>query len=291
MGHPASYFIKYLLVEHWSDGEEDFDHSALCSTLFSYGLPTVSNDEYVFLQLALSPPENFSFANRKHKDSVEFMKAEGLYTLWAPNGDDKKVMSFLINQQRVRFQLDILLMGGVPSKHIVARLNKLFNFRERVSKEMVETYHHFFWNTDLPSLREWDYMLAGHPQKDALMASYYCGPDQAMYRVGGNPRITDPKKPLREANRQAYWVLQAMRFQPDTSENIKLRSRIANDLRALHDVIHGAGSDTDAQLKKFRQFLVEKVPSAVKDWDETVNEDGSYSGDGKEHKDDDDGPT
>lgn len=285
MGHPASYFIKYILLEHYE--EEDFDNEALDMTLLSYGLPTVSEHEYMFMRLALNPPDTLSFANRKHRDTVKFMKEEGLYTLWAPKGDDKRVMPFLLPRQRARFKIDIMLMGGVPSKFIASKINAEFRWRDPLTAQMVETYHHFFWNTDLPSLREWNSVLLGHPQRDAMMSAYYCGADQAMYRVGGNPKIADPKLPLREANRQAYWVLQALRYEPDTSENIKLRSRIGQDLRALHDAIHGEGADTDEQLRKFRQFLVEKHPAAVAQWDELAGPHGSYSGDGKGDQDDD----
>lgn len=288
MGHPSSYYIKYLIMEHWGD-EEDYDSISLNQTLTSYGLPLVSDSEFNFLQLAMMPPDNFTFSNRKHKDSVEFMKEEGLYTLWNPNKDDRRVLTFLIHQQRVRHKIDIMLMGEVPLIHIVNFINNEFRFREPITKEMVDTYHHFFWNTELPSVKEWEFLLMGHPEVDALMGAYHCGPDQAMYRVGGNPRISDPKKPLREANRQAYWVLQALRYKPDTSDNIKLRSRIARDLLMLHDAIHGEGADTDAQLKKFRQFLLEKVPTAVEEWDSIVGPEGSYSGDGKERDPDDDG--
>ena len=287
MGHPSSYYLKFLLLENW--GDEDFDSISLNQTLTSYGLPGIGDDEFSYLRLSMAPPDDFTFSNRKHKSSVDFMKDEGLYTLWNPSKDDRRVLTFLLHQQRVRGKVDIMLMGEVPAIHIANHLNQEFRFRDPLTKEMISTYHHFFWNTELPSLKEWEFMLDPHPQKDALLAAYHCGPDQAMYRVGGNPRIKDPKKPLREANRQAYWVLQSLRFKPDTSENIKLRSQIARDLLTLHDAIHGAGADTDDQLKKFRQFLVERVPSAVEAWDSIVGPEGSYSGDGKERDADDDG--
>jgi hypothetical protein len=287
MGHPSSYYVKYLLAESWHDDDRETDHGMVCQTLMSFGLPVMTEEEYSFLQLSMRFPSEFSFANRRHKPSSYFMKQEGLFTLWKPNDDTKLVTSFLLRQQRARFKIDIMLMGGVPNAIIAKHLNKEFRFRDPLTKGMIDTYHFFFWNTDLPSLLEWQNMLYTHPQREALMASYYCGPDQAMYRIGGNPVIKDPKKPLREANRQAYWVLMALRHKPDTAEVISLRSRLTNDLRALHDAIHGEGADTDAQLKKFRQFLVEKVPSKVEEWDKVVNEEGSYSGDGKDYSDDD----
>lgn len=284
MGHPSSYYIKYLVAEHWHD--DDYDHSAVCLTLYSYGLPAVTSDEFTLLQLAVAPPQNFAFSNKRHAESVAFMKDEGLYTLWVPKGENKRVLAELIHQQRLRHHMDILLMGGTPTKYIAEHLNKRFRHKKPIAKDMVETYRHFFWNTDLPGVREWDNLLLGYPHKDALMAAYFCGPDQALYRVGGNPKITDPKKPLREANRQAHWVLQGLRYQPDTSENAQLRSRLTHDLRVLHDAIQGEGADAEAHMKKFRQFLVEKIPAAVSEWDSVIGEEGSYSGDGKDHKDD-----
>ena len=286
---PSSYYIKYLICRSWGgDPNAAETDNTVNTTLRTLGVPCITAEEFSLLQLSLEPPRDFAFSNRRHKATRAFMKEAGLLTLWDPGKDNARVVSFLLMQQRARMKIDILLMGQVPSALIADRINSEFRYRDGISKEMVDTYHHFFWNTDLPTPQEWHAILSTHPHKDALLAAYYCGPDQALYRVGGNPKIGDPKKPLREVQRQAYWVLMSLRYKPDSAENISLRSRLGMDLRAMHDAIFGEGADAGEQLKKFRNFLVKKHPKVVKSFDEIVGPTGSHSNDGSSKKSDND---
>jgi len=137
----------------------------------SFTIPPMSESEFGEIQIKLEPPRDYAFANKRHTKTKEFMSKEGLLTLWKPSKDNSRVISFLLSQQRARSKIDIMLMGRVPSQVIADRVNGEFRYRKAITSEMFETYHHFFWNTDLPTPREWHNYLAGHPHRDALMAS------------------------------------------------------------------------------------------------------------------------
>lgn len=285
MAHPSQYFIRYLLAaSHGSDTPES--EESVNKSLKSMSLLRLTSDQFNDLVLSFKPPQAFSFSNRKHPATKTFMESERIATMWSPSKEDSRVLKELMPMTPVREMINLLLMGRVPSDKIAEVVSEEARLTTPLTERMIDTYQHYYWNVEVSSSDEWEAILAGNPKKDALMASLYCGEEQAMYRIGRNPKMGDPQRPLREAYRQTFFRLQLLRYWPDTSNTVSAASKLIRDAKQLYELLYGQeGTGFEQQLKKFRQFLLVKHPAAIETFDGMLSEEGSYSGDGSEKKD------
>jgi hypothetical protein len=278
MPHPSHYYVKFVLVQGWIIDPPP-DHESITLALQVMGLPGLSENEFNRIRHMMEIPTNLVFSNQRHQPTIDFMKKEKIFTIWQQDEAVKGVLNKLMENLRVRDRLDILLMGRVSSTEIVTRLNALFTLTTPITERMVDAYKHYFWNPDLLNLRDWDKLLEDDPRSDALIAAYLCGPEQAFYRAGFNPMPEDPQFPLRDYYRQAYYVLEASRYKPDTAAWIMMRSRMANDLKAFYELLYGGEKGRQDRDSSFREFVMKKDPAMYKTWEDMQ---GTHTGDGTE---------
>ena len=283
MGHPSEYFIRYSLAQVWGNEEIETTMVSLNTTLKSFGLLELTEHHYDTIKATFHPPEGFRFANKKHKPSRDFMVSERIHALWIPKDDDARVLKDIVDgNQLVKHDLHILLMGNLPHDVIVAKLNGKYRLNPGLTARMVETYKHFFWNVTHCSYDEWDVLLNGKAHKDACMAALYCGEQQALYRTGFSPRV-DGNRAMKEAYRQAFFRMEALRFQPDAKTTTDAYSKLTARLLGVHDVLYSAGTGLQDQLKQFRQLMMKHNDPDVKAIDAVIDKVGSYSDDGDVH--------
>jgi len=280
LGHPSEYFVKFTLAQAWGDEDEDTTLVALNKSLHEFGLPGMLEPQFDALMRDFRPPEGFRFNNRKHGPTREFMEDEKISGLWSPNKDEKRVLLEVVDGPTgVRHDLHILLLGNVPHEVITDKLNGKWRLNPKFSEGMIDTYSHYFWSVGNTSQEDWSKLLEGKPHKDAFMAALRCGEQQALYRAGFSPRV-DGTRALKEAHRQAYFRLEALRFESDTKITINAFSQLTARMMGLHEVLFSEGSGLQDQLKQFRQVMMKRKDPAVKAIDAVINTVGSYSEDG-----------
>lgn len=282
--HPSEYFIRFTLAQAWGDDDQDTSQAILNKTLEAFGLLKMEEADYDRIKGTFEPPEGFRFNNHKHKLTKQFMEAEKIHTLWHPTKEDKRVLTELIDGHRlVKHDLHLLLMGGIPHGIIASKLNSKYRLTPGITERMVSTYHHYFWNVPSSSYEDWDAILAGHKYKDSFMAALHCGEQQALYRAGFSPRV-DGNRAMKEAYRQAFFRMEALRFMPDTKQTNDAYSKLSARLMGIHEVLYSQGTGLQDQLKQFRQIMMKHNDPDVKAVDRIIDkmEGGSYSGDGEE---------
>lgn len=281
MGHPSEYYVRYSLAQVWGADEADTTMVTLNTELKSFGLLQLTEDQYDHIRATFNPPDGFRFNNKKHKESKDWMTQEALHAFWTPKADDKRVLDELVDgHQLVKHDLHILLMGNIPHEVIVSKLNTKYRLNPGLTVRMIATYTHFFWNVKHCGHAEWDELLTGKPYKDSYLAALYCGEQQALYRAGFSPRV-DGNRALKESYRQAFFRLEALRFQPDSKATTDAYAKLTARLLGVHDVLYSAGSGLQDQLKQFRQLMMKHDDPNIQAIDEVIEAVGSYSDNGE----------
>lgn len=283
MGHPAEYFIKFSLAKSYGDDEcDDSSYVAMNKTLFAFSLPLILENQYERILVGFNPPEGFRFYNKKHAATVEFMRDEKISTLWSPSHEDRRVLSELVDgNMLIKYALHILLMGGIPHDVVAAKLNSKYRLNPLITERMISTYAHYFWNVTNASHNEWAMMLESDQSESALIAALHCGEQQALYRAGFSPRL-DGTRAMKEAYRQAYFRMEALRSSPDTKLTIDNYSRLTARLTNIHEILYSQGTGLQDQLRQFRQIMMTHKDPDVRAVDKIIDklEGGSYSEDG-----------
>lgn len=280
MGHPSEYFIRFTLAQSWGDEDEETTLPSLNKSLHEFGLLGMLEQQYDAIMADFKPPDGFRFNNKKHQLTKEFMEEEKISGLWSPTKEERRVLLEVVDGPAgVRQNLHILLLGNIPHEVIADKLNNKWRLSPKFSEQMIDTYAHYFWNVGNTSQEDWAKLLEGKPYKDACIASLLCGEQQALYRAGFSPRV-DGTRALKEAHRQAYFRLEALRFEADTKATVNSFSQLTARMMGLHEALFSEGSGLQDQLKQFRQVMMKKKDPNVKAIDDVISAVGTYSEDG-----------
>lgn len=283
MSHPAEYFIKFTIAYWWGEDGDYSSHLNMEATLKAFDLPSVTEKEYDRIFNAFKPPDTFKPNNKTHPGTQKFMRDEKIFTMWCPGREDKRVISELTDGNKlVKHTLHLLLMGRIPYDVIAEKLNSKYRMNPKFTERMIATYAHYFWNVANCSHKDWESILEDHPGSDALMAALYCGDQQALYRAGFNPRV-EGEKAMKEAYRQAYFRMEALRYAPDTKNSIDCFNKLSARLLNVHEVLYSQGTGLQDQLRQFRQLMMAHKDPDVIAVDKLISKvaGGSYSGDGE----------
>jgi len=281
MAHPSLYYIKFLLAQSRDDNTRTETHETMSGSLMNLGLPEVGEAEFLVIRERFTPPQGFTFTNARHQPTVAFMRSEKIHSLWQPTDNERRVLKELLENTRARDRIDILLMGRVGSDQVAGWITNFFSLKPDVTDRMIDTYRHYFWNTDLSGIGEWRERLGADPRNDGLLAAYLCGPEQAFYRAGANIDPPDPQYPLREGYRQLSFLLDSLRFSPDLSQDMCNRSRLLADIKSVYDLLYSVDRGEQDRNRRAKEFLMEKYPALYKKWEEM---EGTHSGDGTDKK-------
>jgi len=285
--HPSEYYLRYLLAASWGNPEQPLTLEAANQTLGDMGLKLIDDQQWDYLLQTFEAPDGFLFNNPRHQPTVDFMKAEKIYTIWVPNQSMSRVLTEIVGDRSNRLyqhDMHILLMGHVPADVIAAKLNKKYMLTKSLTEEMITLYQHYFWKKDCLSKPEWKLFLQGDPNYDDYIAPLFCGEQQALFRAGMNPRY-DYKQSIRDMHRQGAFRLQYLAFQPDDMKTIAIFDKLSHRVLTSYAILFGEGGGFDEELQKVRHFIMEHRDAAIPALYDLVGPDGSYSGDGKDTKD------
>jgi hypothetical protein len=227
----------------------------------------------------MKPPEDLDLSDPKHRGTIDYTKHLRIYSLWLLDEAATRVLKEIVGHSQLMHIINVLLMGRLPLDVICQKVALKFRLVEEVTPSMLEVYRHYFWNFDAAGYREWEQMLAGDPYRDRYLSSLYCGEDQALFRAGFTPKV-DNLAAIREAFRQVYFRLEALRGQDDEASVSRL-ARLSREARALYGVLQDNGSGLNEQMKELKRFLMLNRVPTLAEIAAIVNKDigGSHSGD------------
>lgn len=280
MAHPAEFFVKYNLAQAWGDEDSDMTLPVLNKMLSEFGVLGLLEVQYDYIMQDFSPPDGFKFNNVKHAPTRQFMEDEKILAMWKEDRTIQRIYLEIIDGHcMVQHDIHLLLLGRVPNDIICQKLNAKWSLSPEFTEGMLDAYQHYFWNVGNVRMEEWSELLGMKPYKDAFMAALMCGEQQALYRAGFSPRV-DGNRALKEAHRQAYFRMEALRFEPDSKSTIEAWNKISARLLNLHERLFAEGSGLADQLKQFKQIMMKRKDPNVKAMEKVINSVGSYSDDG-----------
>lgn len=280
MAHPSEYYIKYLIAKRWPLGDDQWKEflQELDDDLRKLDLPGPTNSQAKALRDDFTPPKTFRFNDKTHQETVEFMQANKIYTLWRPGEDERKMLN-LLAQHRLQFKLRVLLMGDVVEDQIVDSLSKSFGTGSDLSVKIIQIYKHYIWNYNRVSDTEWFDLLHRNVNRDQYLAAIRCSQDQAMWRAGFEPKV-EGKEALKDAYRIIHFRLEATRWMTDTKETAEITAKYAKELVGIYNTLFAEGAGFEEMLKRFSKFLLVPEEQKIKALAEIASE-GSHSESGK----------
>jgi hypothetical protein len=286
MGHPSERYVKFLLAQSWEDPEHPADLASVNLTLSAYSLPLMMESQYNKLRAAFQPPRVFQFNNKKHDETVKFMKDQSIYGLWNPTKEERRVFTDILDGNRlIKLTIQMLLMGGIGPEDISIKVCEKFQLDYPLEAVTVASYGYYFWNVTNATQEDWATMLHDDPYRSGYLASLHDGEAQALFRAGFRPTINSVVA-LQDAQRDIFFRIRAMHSWPDTDYTIDAMAKLVTKLITLHQILHAEGAGVEDLLVKFRKILLEHIPADIRLVDEIINKTlgGSISGDGSDNK-------
>ena len=273
--HPSENFIKFLMTSSHSQLD---NNDWVIMTVVSLGYPRPDSDYLAWLrgEITLRIPRNFQPNNRYHRESMRFMKDQGIYGLHNPDKAAREA-HLIVTNLRVRPVIEDLLLGRMDAKDIAKKVNA--RFAEFYTADGIEAYRFYYWQTNLLRVEDWAKLLEEYEvQRQRTMAIVQVGPAMALHKTGFQQQI-ESKAMLKTMQEAMFFDFQEWRTKPHGTERTKAMSAIARTSVMVDVQMSQADSAIKESLKAFEQFRMEHAKATVKPLSE-VAPSGNYTGSG-----------
>lgn len=138
---PAEFYIKYLACH-----PDKFTTDAIKERLLDEGLDFISPKYIDGLRAKLKPPKPFHPTDQKHFPSYRFLLNERIDRIFHPDAAMQTAKEILARPRAKEF-VESMMLVNAPLTAIagfITRHRKIF-----CDVRALETYQHYFWNTDL----------------------------------------------------------------------------------------------------------------------------------------------
>ena len=267
--HPARFFIKYLLVTQDRIGLANIN-----STLRLYGLCSTDAELLTELRGEVDEvPDDFRPWSKSHTPSSRWLRKHRVFGLVHADDSVKGMKERILEDPRLRADIDTLLLGNVSCREAAYRLQKM---RCPVDEAEVAAYMHYFWNTELMGLSDWTTYFAedaktlkgsGRTTSDhRMLAALSAGPDVALHKVGVRKEI-DTKIILDKIQRELYHSFLEVSALPISSKKVEMMLGLTAGLLKVDERLAAGDAALHEVLKRFEKFRVlndqTMVPSLV----------------------------
>lgn len=259
--HPSENFIKYLITSshQWASNDD-----WVKMTVTQLGYPPVDADYLVWLRTSLTSrlPSGFDPQNRYHRESVKFLRTEGIYSIHNPDRPLQQA-NLIVTNLRARPIIENLLLGRMEPKDVAKKVNaRLGDF---FTTESIEAYQHYYWNVSIIKVEDWAVLLEGRDvEKSNALAIVQVGPSLALHKMGFQQAI-DSKTILRETMEALYFDLKEWKTRPLSASRTKAMTTIARGMVQIDAQLSQADSALKDSLKAFEQFRMQHSESMVPD--------------------------
>lgn len=256
IGHPAFYFIKYLLLTL-----DDPSRDTLNDTLDLYGLAPIRSEQYERAKSLLGePPASFRPLDSTHRPSVSWLKEQRIYSLIHRDVISTAVLDYVVRQSRVRVIVERMLLGRVPADEIQGRLRSL-GIR-KVTAEVVTEFRHYFWDVDSMSVGDWAHYFEFEPGKgrtsrlsDDYMFALNGGRELALYREGIAVEL-DTQEVIQEIFNELAMTFREVKSLPLSGAKVDMLSTLTRNILKVDERFRHSDIALADVLEKFEKFRV-----------------------------------
>ena len=283
MAHPATYFLRYLVV-----AQDDIAQASIDSTLALHGLAPASEDEVALARHEVADiPEDFRGWDKTHAASRAWLRKQRIYSLFHPDAATVEMKTDILEAPRTRDRVDTLVIGNVSDAEASYRLQKL---GVALSGAAIAEYRHYFWNPGVMALSDWAEYFARDayvPPEDVegaktlrsagsgrtgethefLRAALQGGAELAKYRAGVHIEV-DSRKLLQDLMRELNFTFLEVRTLPLSMKKVEMLAALSRGIVRVDERLSQGDQAVQDTLKRFEKFKVlgdeSKVPSLAK---------------------------
>jgi DNA/RNA-binding domain of Phe-tRNA-synthetase-like protein len=273
--HPSENFLKFLMT---SSSQGAGDDNWVKNTVYSLGFPMPDKAYVAWLRqdLFTRVPVNFQPQNRYHRDSVRFMRAEGIYALHQPDKGAREA-AILVTNLRARPIVENLLLGRMDAKEIAKKTNQ--RLAEFHTAEGIEAYGRYYWNVSLLRVEDWAKLLEDYEiQRQQALSIVQGGAAMALHKMGFQQQI-ESKTMLKEMMEGLFFDFREWKNMPLSASKTKAITTIARTAAAVDEQLSQADSAMKESLKAFEQFRMKHAEQMVPDV-RSIATAGNYTGSG-----------
>ena len=257
--HPSENFIKYLMTSaHPQATSDDWVREFVASL----GYPRPEPDYLSWLRASLSMkiPDSFEPTNRYNRDSVKFMREEGIYGLHNPDKATKEA-HLIVTNLRIRPVVESLVLGRLDPKDVAKKVNTRFG--EFLTGDGVDAYRHYYWQVNIIRVEDWVKLFQEYElQQQNSLAIVQVGASMALHKMGFQQQI-DSKSMLREMQQTLFFDFQEWRTKPHGMSRTKALAALAKSSVVVDEQLSQADSAMKDSLKAFEQFRMQTANKGV----------------------------
>lgn len=268
--HPAEKFVVFLLTSHRA---AKHDNDWVRKHLEYYGLPPADNDYLDQLRERLKPPRPFYPKDPDHEASARFLRSWGVEEMHRDGDDISKINALLLNHP-LRRQVEILLLGGVPSQEISERLSTRFEIV--LEPETVRLYAYYYHDVKALSLDEWAEVHHHYDDSHDREMAITCGPNMALHRIGFQAMI-ETKTIMRRIQQSLYFDFMAVDKMPINKTTVAMKTKIATAAIKVDERLSQSDVALRDVLDQFKKFQMKQDEAKVVSLDDLASQ-GSHSG-------------
>jgi hypothetical protein len=204
-------------------------------------------------------PTNFRI-DKYHRESVKFLRNEGIYSLHFMDKATREAQLILTNL-RARPIIETLLLGRIDAKTVAKRTNA--RLTTHLSAEGVEAYSLYYWNVTIMKVEDWARLFEqSHAQRQQTLAVVQAGPAMALHKMGFAQQI-EGKVVLKEVFDGLYFDFKEWQTQPLSLDKTRALTANAKAIAGIDDRLSQADSALADSLKQFEQFRMQHASQVV----------------------------
>lgn len=278
--HPAEFFLRYLLLK-----DPETTDAELQKTLDDWGILQPGPTYWGFLRQRVLDelPDNFDPANRLHRASMAYLRAQKVYEMFFPSPGVEEAWAVLADPSR-RTVIEQALMAHLDFKTIALKLNRKHSWH--LTEEGVSLFYHFFWNVKLLTFDEWGRFLYNRTVfYDRHMALLQAPPSLAFFHLRLDQAL-ESKRMIQRAQEIAFHTLEEVNLRPGTPpDKVKAIGILSKVVIEAHEALSTSDMALKDVLHQFERFRMEHPPAAPLSI-HTLAPNGNFSGSGADAKED-----
>jgi hypothetical protein len=275
MRHPSERFIKFLMMP---PNPSAHDNQWVSNSLMALGYPPPPDDYLDALRSGFNGrlPVNFQPQNRYHRESVRFLREEGIYSLQFPDKSVRDAYLIAIDL-KARPLVENLLLGRMDPKSVAKKVNaRLGTFH---TGDAIEAYGHYYWDVSIMKVDDWSKLFENlDSQRNNTLAIVQAGPAMALHKLGFQQQI-ESKVVLKEMLDGLYFDFKEWQTKPLSSDRTRAMTNIAKAATGVVESLSQADSALRDSLKAFEAFRMKHADATVAGV-HTIAPAGNYSGSG-----------
>ena len=246
--HPSEYLIKYLMVLPAGASDDWVQRQ-----IVALALPRPSIEYLQETRLTLQPPTPFNPSSTTDIASQAFLKGEKIHGMFFPDAPVLEANK-LAADMRVRPAVEKLLLALEPLKSIAKRVNEKFG--EFYTADGIGAYQHYYWNTRLLRVQDWELVFADHKyEQQEILAILRCGPEYAYHRSGF--KVVYEAKTVMQKMLEGLWLdFQEWQGKPNSRDKSRCMVGLATAAAKLDSQLHEGQTNLKDTLGLFERIKV-----------------------------------